>query len=94
MFVYAWLGIGLLAYYVFRSVYLLYFHPLHKIPGPKLAAITYGYEFYYNVIKGGKFVWEIERLHKIYGTCCHFIHINLSLMIMSSLRPRHSHQPR
>ncbi|GLA25618.1 hypothetical protein AnigIFM63326_002359 [Aspergillus niger] len=80
MLVYAWLGIGLLAYYVFRSVYLLYFHPLHKIPGPKLAAITYGYEFYYNVIKGGKFVWEIERLHKIYGPVIRInpdeVHIN------------------
>ncbi|BCS03651.1 cytochrome P450 [Aspergillus luchuensis] len=80
MFVYAWLGIALLTYHAFRSIYRLCFHPLRKIPGPKLAAITYGYEFYYNVIKGGKFVWEIERMHKIYGPIIRInpdeVHIN------------------
>ncbi|GKZ16483.1 hypothetical protein AbraIFM66951_000289 [Aspergillus brasiliensis] len=54
--------------------------PFTKIPGPKLAAITYGYEFYYNVIKGEKFVWEIERLHKVYGPVIRInpdeVHIN------------------
>lgn len=96
MFVYAWLGIALLTYHAFRSIYRLCFHPLRKIPGPKLAAITYGYEFYYNVIKGGKFVWEIERMHKIYGTFYYFVPAlpHLSLMTISSIRPDHSHQPR
>ncbi|KAJ5416866.1 uncharacterized protein N7487_000416 [Penicillium crustosum] len=62
------LGIcGLVIYITVKSIYRLYFHPLSKIPGPKLAAITSGYEFYFNVIKGGMFVWEIERLHEIYG---------------------------
>lgn len=64
---FAALGLGFLAYILLRSVYRLYFHPLRKIPGPKLAAITHGYEFYYNVIKRGMYVWEIERLHQIYG---------------------------
>ncbi|ODM14270.1 hypothetical protein SI65_10325 [Aspergillus cristatus] len=64
---FATLGLGLLAYIFLRSIYRLYFHPLRKIPGPKLAAITYGYEFYYNVIKRGMYIWEIERLHKVYG---------------------------
>lgn len=61
------LGLGLLAYILLRSIYRLYFHPLRKIPGPKLAAITYAYEFYYNVIKRGMYIWEIERLHQVYG---------------------------
>lgn len=62
------LGIcGLVIYITVKSIYRLYFHPLSKIPGPKLAAITSGYEFYFNVIKGGMFIWEIERLHEIYG---------------------------
>ncbi|KAJ5087802.1 hypothetical protein N7456_011418 [Penicillium angulare] len=54
-------------YLIIRTIYRLHFHPLSKIPGPKLAAATNGYEFYFNVIKRGKFIWEIERLHEIYG---------------------------
>lgn len=58
---------GLLAFFVVRTIYRLYFHPLSNFPGPKLAAITSAYEFYYNVIKRGTFIWELERLHEIYG---------------------------
>ncbi|PYH94159.1 benzoate 4-monooxygenase cytochrome P450 [Aspergillus ellipticus CBS 707.79] len=50
-----------------RSIYRLYFHPLSKIPGPKLTAITHLYEFYHDVIRRGKFLWEIERMHQRYG---------------------------
>jgi hypothetical protein len=45
----------------------LYFSPLSKFPGPKLAAATLWYEFYFNIIRGGKFMWEIERMHEKYG---------------------------
>ena len=47
--------------------YRLFFHPLSKIPGPKLAAISRIYDFYYDCILGGKFVFKIEELHKEYG---------------------------
>jgi len=47
--------------------YRLFFHPLSKIPGPKLAAISRIYDFYYDCILGGKFVFKIEELHKQYG---------------------------
>ncbi|KAL4897326.1 cytochrome P450 [Aspergillus ambiguus] len=61
-------GVGCIAIWLFlRSLYRLYFHPLSKFPGPKLAAITSGYEFYYNVIKRGMFIWEVEKLHQKYG---------------------------
>ncbi|KAJ5461744.1 cytochrome monooxygenase aflU [Penicillium daleae] len=49
------------------STYRLYFHPLKKIPGPKLAAISSYYEFYFNVIKRGTFIWHLEKLHDTYG---------------------------
>ncbi|PLN84688.1 cytochrome P450 [Aspergillus taichungensis] len=54
-------------YILLKSIYRLYFHPLRKFPGPKLAAITSLYEFYYNVIRSGKFLFEIERMHEQYG---------------------------
>ncbi|KAJ5317857.1 hypothetical protein N7508_002365 [Penicillium antarcticum] len=59
------LGTGaLVTYFMAKSIYRLYFHPLSKIPGPRLAAISTIYEFYFNVIKQGSFIWEMERLHK------------------------------
>lgn len=54
-------------YFVLRSLYRIYFHPLRRFPGPKLAAITHGYEFYHDVLRGGMYIWEIERMHKRYG---------------------------
>ncbi|GAD93027.1 predicted protein [Paecilomyces variotii No. 5] len=58
-------GIGI--YLFFRSIYRLYFHPLSRIPGPKLTAITHLYEFYYDVICGGKFLFQMEKMHEQYG---------------------------
>ncbi|OGM51153.1 cytochrome P450 oxygenase [Aspergillus bombycis] len=52
---------------IVRSIYRLYFDPLHHIPGPKLAAVTHLYEFYHDVIRGGLFIWEIEKMHQVYG---------------------------
>ncbi|KAL5332911.1 cytochrome P450 [Aspergillus crustosus] len=64
----AWLflsavGIALLT----RSIYRLYFHPLRYIPGPKLAAATHLYEFYYDIYSSGRFLFHIEELHRQYG---------------------------
>ncbi|GFF31299.1 trichodiene oxygenase [Aspergillus udagawae] len=67
MAVLAVLVVGLAIYWVIQIIYRLYFHPLSHIPGPKLAAITHGYEFYHNIIRGGLFIWELERLHQLYG---------------------------
>lgn len=55
------------------ALYRLFFHPLRKYPGPVLAALTEGYEVYYNIIQFGGMVDELLRLHTIYGTsnsCC------------------------
>ena len=62
-------------------IYRIYFSPLSHIPGPKLAAASIWYQFYYDVIKRGRFLWEIERMHKVYGnlTSPHLVHRNINL---------------
>ena len=59
---------GLLFLYVFwHAVYRLYFSPIAKFPGPKLAALTLWYEFYFDVVKRGRYTWEIGKMHEKYG---------------------------
>ncbi|KAL8901565.1 MAG: hypothetical protein Q9207_005144 [Kuettlingeria erythrocarpa] len=60
-------GSILLLYVVALYVYRAYFDSLSHIPGPKLAAATLWYEFYYDVIKKGRYTWEIGKMHKKYG---------------------------
>ncbi|KZM24039.1 uncharacterized protein EKO05_0004605 [Ascochyta rabiei] len=54
-------------YAISLAVYRVYLHPLSKYPGPKLAAATQWYEFYFDVLKRGRFAWEIKRMHDLYG---------------------------
>ena len=56
-----------LAYGILLALYRIYLHPLSKYPGPKLAVATGWYAFYFEVIKRGRFAWEIKRMHEIYG---------------------------
>ena len=55
------------AYIVAGLVYRLYLSPLARFPGPKLAASTYWYECYYDLIKGGRFQRQISMMHEQYG---------------------------
>lgn len=56
-----------LIYFASLVIYRLYWSPLAKIPGPKLAAATFWYEFYYDVIRRGRYTWKIGELHEEYG---------------------------
>ncbi|KAL8635253.1 MAG: hypothetical protein Q9226_009372, partial [Calogaya cf. arnoldii] len=47
-------------------IYRLYFSLLAKFPGPKLAAATLWYEYYYDVVKRGRYTWKIAELHAQY----------------------------
>ncbi|KAH9205912.1 cytochrome P450 [Leptodontidium sp. 2 PMI_412] len=61
--------VGLLYVVVFiaQTIYSVYFGPLSKFPGPKLAAATLCYEFYYDVVLKGQYTFKIKDLHKEYG---------------------------
>lgn len=54
-------------YLVWVAVYRLHLSPIAKFPGPKLAALTFWYEFYHDVIRPGKYTWEIIKMHEQYG---------------------------
>ena len=57
----------LLIYTILLVVYRLRFSPIAAFPGPKLAAATEWYEFYYHIVKNGQFGHTIQKLHDIYG---------------------------
>ena len=60
--------LGMSVVYVLSLViYRLFFSPIAKFPGPKLAAITSWYELYYDVVHKGKYLFEIEKMHDKYG---------------------------
>lgn len=66
-----WIAITALGAYIsIKTIYRLYFHSLSHIPGPKLAACSHLYEFYYNVVLGGKYLFEMEKMHQQYGQPC------------------------
>ncbi len=54
-------------YVISLVIQRLFFSPIAKFPGPKLAAITSWYELYYDVIHKGKYLFEIEKMHDKYG---------------------------
>lgn len=53
--------------FLLRRAYSVYLGPLAKFPGPKLAAATLWYEFYYDVILKGRYTFKIKELHEQYG---------------------------
>lgn len=54
-------------YTLCQCFYNLFLHPLRHIPGPKLAGMCSIYDFYYDVLKGGTYLWEIRKMHDKYG---------------------------
>ncbi len=64
----------------------LFLHPLAHIPGPRLAALTWWYEFYFDAIQPGRYVFKIQELHKRYGepnTCARVVHSAASLIYLA-----------
>lgn len=59
-------GITVLAT-VLEGVRRLYYHPLARYPGPKLAALTLWYRAYYDIVLDGGWAEHIPYLHERYG---------------------------
>lgn len=83
----------LLTYAATLYLYRVFLHPLARYPGPKLAAASNWYEFYYDVIQQGAFTEHIRELHKQYGESSmqyfYVIHLtNCSKAPLSESRPR------
>ncbi|KAE9963141.1 hypothetical protein BLS_009608 [Venturia inaequalis] len=63
-----YLSVGFfIAYFLALSVYRIHLSPISQFPGPKLAAWTFWYEFYFDVYLQGKYAWKIQGLHRKYG---------------------------
>jgi hypothetical protein len=69
-----------LAFVTANIAYRLFFSPISNVPGPRLAALTYLYEFYYDGLSHGRYLWKIQELHEKYGSIVRVnpreVHIN------------------
>jgi hypothetical protein len=54
-------------YLTYLILHRLFLSPLAQFPGPKIAAATGWYEFYFDYFHNGAYIFEIERLHRVYG---------------------------
>lgn len=61
------LFVSVVLYFLTIVVYRIYFHPLARFPGPKIAAATRWYEYYHDLYRGGKFYQIVEAMHDEYG---------------------------
>jgi hypothetical protein len=55
------------AYILALLFYRAFLHPLANVPGPKLAGLTYWYEFYYDCWIGGRYMFRQKELHEQHG---------------------------
>jgi cytochrome P450 len=71
---------ALLLYFIGVAIYRLYLCPEARFPGPRIAGLTYWYEYYYDVYLPGRYIFHIQELHKRYGPIVRVnpyeIHIN------------------
>lgn len=76
-------------YAVCQSIYLLFYHPLANYPGPRIAAISNA--FYAYIWMGGRYPFEIEKLHNQYGPVVRIAPNELSFSTTQSFNDIYSH---
>ncbi|OTB01690.1 hypothetical protein M426DRAFT_75079 [Hypoxylon sp. CI-4A] len=62
-----WFAVLATFYSLGIALYRLFWSPLARIPGPRLAALTYWYECYYDLFQPAQYVFKIKDLHRKYG---------------------------
>src|SRR6266702_4331392 len=67
LLLFAWLCVSWVVWYAIVVIHRLFFHPIAKVPGPKLAAATLFYQTWYCFVGGSRFYIKIEKLHEQYG---------------------------
>ena len=73
------LCLSVFAYSISVALHRSFYSPIANFPGPKLAALTFWYEFYHDVLRKGQYTNVIHRMHEKYGR----VHSNL--VVISSL---------
>lgn len=71
------------------AIYRLCFSPLAlaRVPGPKIAAITAWYEFYWDCVQQGRYLFKIEQMHQKYGPCLCFSPSFRPICVILPIRP-------
>jgi len=62
-----WLAVAGFTWAAVGGIRRIWFSPLSKFPGPKLAWLTIWNEFYWDVVRRGTFMWRIQEMHEKYG---------------------------
>jgi Cytochrome P450 len=87
-FLLLWLPLLVVVWLAGGIVYRLFFHRLAHIPGPWVAACTYLYAFYFNVIVGdSRFYIQIEKLHQKYGMALGLCLVSRVTLLICGLGP-------
>lgn len=58
------------------AIHRLFFSPLAGVPGPKIAALTAWYEFYWDCVQQGRYLFKIEQMHQEYGLFLLFLFLH------------------
>ncbi|KAJ8133530.1 hypothetical protein O1611_g82 [Lasiodiplodia mahajangana] len=81
--------LGVILYYGVQAVYLLYFHPLSKYPGPKLAAISDLWWLWALMTERLPFI--VDDLHKKHGDVIRIGPNDLSFATSEAFQDIHGH---
>lgn len=68
------------------ALYRLFFHPLARVPGPTVCALTGFYEFWWDCVMVGQFFNKVSKMHDKYGTKFLSDRISCKLILLCQAR--------